>query len=172
MSGFLAGVPQRVRFLLRMLVFASLVIFLCILDILHGLILTLLTFKTTHMKLSSIWGRVLALGMKVFTGTEIVCEGQEHLEKDQSCILVSNHQSSLDLLVMMAIWPQNTVAVAKQSIVFMPVFGIAAYLNGTILINRKDSAGAKQQLNGVFREMVKRKVRTCFLPTPGLNSSV
>ncbi|XP_065192006.1 1-acyl-sn-glycerol-3-phosphate acyltransferase alpha-like [Sycon ciliatum] len=164
MAGFLAGVLQRVRFLLRLLVFALLVMFLCSVNIVHGFILTLITFKTNHMNLSSIYGRVLALGMKVFTSTEVIVEGLEHLEKEHSCIFVSNHQSSLDLLAMMAVWPQNTVAVAKQSVVFMPVFGIAAYLNGTILINRKNSSGAKQQLNAVFQGMVQRKGRIWFFP--------
>ncbi|WP_407810170.1 1-acyl-sn-glycerol-3-phosphate acyltransferase, partial [Staphylococcus aureus] len=38
-------------------------------------------------------------------GLRWIVRGREHLEKDQACIIVCNHQSSIDILGMFDIWP-------------------------------------------------------------------
>lgn len=151
---------QIIPFFVRVLIFALFTIVLATCDIIHGLILTVLTGRSKHLNNTRLWGKIMAYFMSVLIRTDVVvCEGQEHLDKDVSCVFVSNHQSSLDLLAMLSMWPRNTAAVAKRAVLFMPVFGLAAYFNGTILINRKDGAGARQQLNDVFKKMLERKVR-------------
>ncbi|VEN44522.1 unnamed protein product [Callosobruchus maculatus] len=34
-------------------------------------------------------------------GIKWILRGKEHLEKDQACIIISNHQSSIDILVLL-----------------------------------------------------------------------
>ena len=159
----LSKILQTVRFVLRVVFFALLIITLASCDIIRGLFLYAFTGKKAHPNNTRYWGQIMARCMAVCSGTHVVVsEGQEYLDEDISCIFISNHQSSLDLVAMFAIWPKNTCAVAKRSVIFMPVFGLASYLNGTIFINRSDREGAKQQLNERFKEMLPTRVSDIF----------
>ncbi|PSN36827.1 hypothetical protein C0J52_25020 [Blattella germanica] len=62
--------------------------------------------------------------------------GQEYLEKEQACIIVANHQSSLDILGMFDIWPimDKCTVVAKKELFYAWPFGLAAWLCGNIII--------------------------------------
>lgn len=75
--------------------------------------------------------------------------GREHLEKDQACIIVANHQSSLDVLGMFDIWPvmDKCTVVAKRELFYAWPFGLAAWLCGLIFIDRMNSDKAKNTLN-------------------------
>jgi 1-acyl-sn-glycerol-3-phosphate acyltransferase len=80
---------------------------------------------------------------------KIEAEGLENLPKDRDdlCIYISNHQSSLDFAFYYALPHshfQGLCAVAKSSIQFMPGFGAMTVLCGGIMISRKK--GSMQQL--------------------------
>lgn len=75
--------------------------------------------------------------------------GREHLEKEQACIIVANHQSSIDLLGMFDIWPimDKCTVVAKKEIFYAWPFGLAAWLCGLIFIDRMNSEKARCKIN-------------------------
>jgi 1-acyl-sn-glycerol-3-phosphate acyltransferase len=80
---------------------------------------------------------------------KVEAEGLENLPKnrDDLCIYISNHQSSLDFAFYYALPHshfQGLCAVAKSSIQFMPGFGAMTVLCGGIMISRKK--GSMQQL--------------------------
>ena len=49
----------------------------------------------------------------------------ELLQREESCVIVANHQSSIDLLGMFVIWSQlrRVAALAKQSLMYYGSFG-------------------------------------------------
>ncbi|CAG5095080.1 Similar to Agpat1: 1-acyl-sn-glycerol-3-phosphate acyltransferase alpha (Mus musculus) [Cotesia congregata] len=55
---------------------------------------------------------------------------RENLEKEQACIVVANHQSSLDILGMFEMWPvmDKCTVVAKKELFYAWPFGLAAWL--------------------------------------------
>jgi len=55
-------------------------------------------------------------------GVKIDLKGAGHLEH-RPCIYMVNHQSTLDVLCVSSIIPDHTVAVAKRSLFYIPVFG-------------------------------------------------
>ncbi|XP_048245473.1 1-acyl-sn-glycerol-3-phosphate acyltransferase alpha-like [Haliotis rufescens] len=73
--------------------------------------------------------------------TEVIDE--ENLRSDEPYILVSNHQSSLDLMGMAVIKPPNCTCLAKKEIKYAAgPFGLAIWLSGGIFIDRLDKEKA------------------------------
>jgi lysophosphatidate acyltransferase len=77
----------------------------------------------------------------------------EILQKDEGCVIVSNHKSSFDILGFFWIWRYfyRMAAIAKKEIFYVWPFGFAAYLAGVVYIDRADSKKAKQQLEETSR---------------------
>ena len=86
--------------------------------------------------------------------------GREHLEKNRACIIVVNHQSSLDVLGMFDLWPvmDKCTAVAKKEIFYAWPVGLAAWLCGLIFIDRMNSEKARSALNTATKEIKDKKV--------------
>ncbi|XP_019877825.1 1-acyl-sn-glycerol-3-phosphate acyltransferase alpha [Aethina tumida] len=82
-------------------------------------------------------------------GIRWILKGQENLEKDQSCVIVANHQSSLDILGMFELWPHmnKCTVIAKRELFYMWPFGLAAWLCGLIFIPRVQKDKAKSVMN-------------------------
>jgi 1-acyl-sn-glycerol-3-phosphate acyltransferase len=63
-------------------------------------------------------------------------DGLEHLAGLDSFILVSNHQSLLDILAILHLIPRETRFLAKREIMKAPLFGYAMAHSGNIVIDR------------------------------------
>lgn len=87
--------------------------------------------------------------------------GREHLEKNRACIIVANHQSSLDILGMFDLWPvmDKCTVVAKKEIFYAWPVGLAAWLCGLIFIDRMNSEKARSALNTATKEITDKKVK-------------
>lgn len=88
--------------------------------------------------------------------------GREHLEKDRACIIVANHQSSLDILGMFDLWPvmDKCTVIAKKEIFYAWPVGLGAWLCGLIFIDRMNSAKARAVLNSATKEIRDKKVKS------------
>lgn len=86
--------------------------------------------------------------------------GREHLEKERACIIVANHQSSVDILGMFDLWPvmDKCTAVAKKEIFYAWPVGLAAWLCGLIYIDRMNSDKARSVINNAAEEIKEKKV--------------
>lgn len=84
-----------------------------------------------------------------FMGVRWELRGREHLEQDRACIIVANHQSSLDIMGMFQIWPvmEKCTVVGKKEIFYAWPFGLAAWLCGLIFIDRMNSEKARSVIN-------------------------
>ncbi|EGI62764.1 PREDICTED: 1-acyl-sn-glycerol-3-phosphate acyltransferase alpha [Acromyrmex echinatior] len=92
--------------------------------------------------------------------------GREHLEKNRACIIVANHQSSLDILGMFDLWPvmDKCTAVAKKEIFYAWPVGLAAWLCGLIFIDRMNSEKARSALNTATKEIKDKKIKLWIFP--------
>ncbi|KAG1450269.1 hypothetical protein G6F46_010497 [Rhizopus delemar] len=59
----------------------------------------------------------------LFCGIQVVPEGIEHLNVQGPAILVCNHQSSLDIMLMGKVYPKNTTIIAKKELKYYPFLG-------------------------------------------------
>ncbi|KAI4501182.1 hypothetical protein M0802_003555 [Mischocyttarus mexicanus] len=92
--------------------------------------------------------------------------GREHLNQDVACVIVANHQSSLDLLGMFHIWPimGRCTAIAKKEIFYAWPFGLAAWLSGLIFIDRLNSEKARSVINTASKQSKDKKFKLWIFP--------
>lgn len=76
-------------------------------------------------------------------GVEWVLDGVDRLKVDSGAIIVLNHQSAIDLLALMELWPvlKKAAPVAKKSLLYCGPFGLVAWLVGCIFIDRGSVSG-------------------------------
>ncbi|RMC10922.1 hypothetical protein DUI87_12635 [Hirundo rustica rustica] len=102
--------------------------------------------------------RTLTRPLKHIFGIHIVVKGKENLRTKKPFVLVLNHQTSLDILVMMEILPKRCVPIAKKEILYMGTFGLACWLAGVIFIDRKRSEKSIATLTEVAHSLHKDNV--------------
>lgn len=82
-----------------------------------------------------------------------VIEGSEHLTSDRPCVFAFNHQSKLDLPVMIHLVQREATGVAKKEIRSLPVFGQILDAAGLVFIDRADAGKAIDQLEPAVRKL-------------------
>ncbi|XP_035305238.1 1-acyl-sn-glycerol-3-phosphate acyltransferase alpha-like [Cricetulus griseus] len=79
--------------------------------------------------------RLLLLHIKYLYGIRVEVRGAQHFPPTQPYVVVSNHQSSLDLLGMMEVLPDRCVPIAKRELLWAVSAGLACWLAGVIFID-------------------------------------
>jgi 1-acyl-sn-glycerol-3-phosphate acyltransferase len=113
-------------------------------------------------KMARIWARTILFGM----GFYYTIQREQELESNKSYMLVSNHRSMVDIMLMLAIIKQPFVFVGKQELAKIPLFGFF-YKRTCILVDRK-SAKSK---HSVFERAQKRILQgnsICIFPEGGV----
>ncbi|XP_054143396.1 1-acyl-sn-glycerol-3-phosphate acyltransferase alpha-like [Melozone crissalis] len=108
--------------------------------------------------------RILTMPLKYIFGIQIVVKGKENLRTKKPFVLVLNHQTSLDILVMMEILPRRCVPIAKKEILYMGTFGLACWLSGVIFIDRKRREESIGTLTEVAHSLHKDNLRVLIFP--------
>ncbi|XP_015181376.1 PREDICTED: 1-acyl-sn-glycerol-3-phosphate acyltransferase alpha [Polistes dominula] len=104
--------------------------------------------------------------INILLGLRWELRGKEHLNQDVACIIVANHQSSLDLLGMFDIWPimDRCTAIAKKEIFYFWPFGFAAWLCGLIFIDRLNSDKARSVINTASEQSKDKQFKLWIFP--------
>ena len=79
-------------------------------------------------------------------GVRVVAEGLEHVDRTQPYVVMSNHQSVLDIGALVSTLPINWRFVAKRELTWVPFFGWALGLSDQIVIDRADRAKSVRSL--------------------------
>jgi len=89
----------------------------------------------------------------------------ERLEVPSAAVLLLNHQSQIDLMALMEIWPilGNAAPIAKKSLLYMGPFGLACWLVGCVFINR-DSRSSRGDMNKFGAEAKKNGTKLMVFP--------
>ncbi|KAG7209176.1 hypothetical protein KM043_015313 [Ampulex compressa] len=92
--------------------------------------------------------------------------GKENIVKNSGCVVLINHQSALDLCVLGELWPvlENCKVIAKKEILYLGPFGLAAWLWGTIFINRRKGEEAHDTLNATAIAIQQLKAKLLLFP--------
>ncbi|XP_053871153.1 1-acyl-sn-glycerol-3-phosphate acyltransferase alpha [Malaclemys terrapin pileata] len=102
--------------------------------------------------------------VKYLYGIRIEVRGLEHFNLPEPYVVVSNHQSSLDLLGMMEVLPDRCVPIAKKELMYMGTVGLACWLGGIIFINRKKTDDAIGVMSETAQTMLRDNVRVWVFP--------
>ncbi|XP_037982219.1 1-acyl-sn-glycerol-3-phosphate acyltransferase alpha-like [Motacilla alba alba] len=115
--------------------------------------------------------RGLMQHVKRLYGIRMVVRGAQHFPPRQPYVVVSNHQSSLDLLGMMEVLPDRCVPIAKRELLYMGAVGVVCWLGGIIFIDRKRTHDAISVMAEAAHTMLSQDVRVWVFPEGTRNHS-
>ncbi|KAJ2452500.1 1-acylglycerol-3-phosphate O-acyltransferase [Coemansia sp. RSA 2336] len=84
---------------------------------------------------------------RVVLGIRVEIEGEDIIQSARPCVLVGNHQTMLDLIMLGRVFQMQTVILAKRSISYYPFVGWFMRLADDIFISR----GSKQSASDMFK---------------------
>ena len=114
-------------------------------------------------------GRIWSRSLLAAAGARVTYHGLEHVDHDNPCIFIANHQSMVDIWVLFDFIPPSTRFVAKRELFKIPVFGWALSAAGCISIDRANRANAIRSLS-IAAERI-RSGRSVILFPEGTRSS-
>ncbi|GAB1866424.1 1-acyl-sn-glycerol-3-phosphate acyltransferase [Camponotus japonicus] len=156
---FLYETSRTFRYYFKFLVYYGLVMVNAI------LLMPFISLRPGNVK-NFLWASTLCQPISTLLGLRWELRGREHLEKDRACIIVANHQSSLDVQGMFHLWPvmDKCTAVAKKEIFYAWPVGLGAWLSGLIFIDRMNSEKARSVLNSATKELKAKKMKLWIFP--------
>jgi len=86
-------------------------------------------------RISKFWAKMITVVLPFW---EIHAEGFERIEKNKTYVVISNHQSLLDILLCLAKLPFHFKFIAKRELFWIPFFGWHLWLARYISLNRGD----------------------------------
>lgn len=97
--------------------------------------------------ISHVYSRMWAKGIyAMFPLWKVKITGLENIEKGKSYIVLSNHQSMLDI-PLLYVMPFNFKWVSKREVYKIPFFGWVLWMHGDVAIDRGGAASAKRMMN-------------------------
>ncbi|XP_012500101.1 PREDICTED: 1-acyl-sn-glycerol-3-phosphate acyltransferase beta [Propithecus coquereli] len=97
-------------------------------------------------------------------GLRFEVKGRQKLEVDRPCVIVSNHQSILDMMGLMEVLPKRCVQIAKRELLFLGPVGLVMYLGGVYFINRQRSSTAMTVMADLGEHMIRENLKVWIYP--------
>ncbi|KAF8975366.1 1-acylglycerol-3-phosphate O-acyltransferase [Entomortierella lignicola] len=89
--------------------------------------------------------------------------GKENLD-NYPAIVVCNHQSSMDMMVLGKVFPKHCVVMAKKELLYFPFLGIFMKLSNAIFIDRKNHKKAIESSSQAVADMKKHNSGIWIFP--------
>jgi 1-acyl-sn-glycerol-3-phosphate acyltransferase len=96
-------------------------------------------------------------------GISVEADGLENVDPRRPFVLMSNHQSVLDVGALVLTLPVSWRFVAKRELAWIPLFGWAIWLGGHVVINRGRNERAVASLHRAA-ERIRRGVNVIIFP--------
>ncbi|EEB14300.1 1-acyl-sn-glycerol-3-phosphate acyltransferase alpha, putative [Pediculus humanus corporis] len=127
--------------------------------------LPIMFFRPRNWKNALIPAAGLRLIKRLF-GFKWKIKGHENIVQDSGAVVLINHQSIIDLIVLAELWPimDHCTVISKKEIFYLGPFGLASYLWGTIFIDRLNPDKAKDTINKTGKIVQMRKAKLCMFP--------
>ncbi len=108
------------------------------------------------------WAKFILFGM----GFRVKVDAEEIPQKHKSYMLVANHASMLDIMLMLAINKQPFVFIGKKELSKIPIFGFF-YRRTCILVDRNSQHSRKEAFNEAQRRLSQEN-SVCIFPEGGV----
>ena len=107
---------------------------------------------------SKIWMRIFFF----LTGCRLKIVGKKNFEKGKNYIVISNHNSLMDVPLTTPFIPGPNKTIAKSEMAKVPLFGLI-YKRGSILVDRS-SKNSRQQSFKSMRNVLNMGIHMCIYP--------
>jgi len=125
-----------------------------------AILVSMFDFKGRMMHIIS---KIFSKGVLLIAGVKLEINGRELLDRKESYIFISNHQSYFDIPVLMQAVPNNLRFVYRKSLSRIPIFGWGMYLSGYIPINRDNAREALKSLK-IAAQKIKKGISVVVFP--------
>lgn len=112
--------------------------------------------------------RCFYYSMALFFGIDVKVENEHYLQ-NLPCIIISNHQSALDIFMLGRLFPRGCSVTAKKSLKYVPFLGWFMALSGTLFLERTNRAKSVETLNRGLKK-IKEKKRAIWVFPEGTRS--
>lgn len=109
-------------------------------------------------QLSRAWMRIFFF----FSGIRIRIKGKQHFKKGETYVVVSNHNSLMDVPMTTPFLPGANKTIAKVEMARIPVFGMI-YKRGSVLVDRKSEESRKNSFL-LMKEVLNTGLHMCIYP--------
>jgi len=123
-------------------------------------------FYPQYFVCARIWATIILYGM----GFWVMVDAVQIPEKHKSYMLVANHTSMLDIMLMLVVIKQPFVFIGKKELSRIPVFGFF-YKRTCILVDRKNQQSRKAAFLEAQRRL-KQENSVCIFPEGGVPDDV
>ncbi|WP_121337177.1 1-acyl-sn-glycerol-3-phosphate acyltransferase [Flavobacterium sp. 123] len=113
-------------------------------------------------KMARLWAKFILFGM----GFYYKVEKSEELDSNKSYMIVANHTSMADIMLMLAVIKNPFVFVGKKELSKIPLFGFF-YKRTCILVDRSCSKSRMEVFNSAEKR-IKRGLSVCIFPEGGV----
>ena len=114
-------------------------------------------------KMARIWARIILFGM----GFYYKIEREQDFEANKSYMLIANHTSMVDIMLMLVTVKKPFVFVGKKELVKIPIFGFF-YKRTCILVDRKNSR-SKHKVFELAQKRIDQGLSICIFPEGGVS---
>lgn len=128
------------------------------------LILSILSEKTypQFFVIARIWAKIILLGM----GFYYKIEREQKIERGKSYMLVANHTSMTDIMLMLVVSKNPFVFVGKKELAKIPIFGFF-YKRTSILVDRNNPK-SRQEVFTRAQQRLNDGLSICIFPEGGV----
>ncbi|KAK9511571.1 hypothetical protein O3M35_000203 [Rhynocoris fuscipes] len=99
-------------------------------------------------------------------GLKWVIRGHKNIVQDVGTVVVANHQSCLDVIVISELWPvlHGLTVIGKREVFYLWPFGLVCWLCGVIFIDRKNSKDAQNRINKAAQSLNTKRTKIFICP--------
>ncbi len=115
--------------------------------------------------MGSVWGDLAASA----AGIDLRVEGQEHLWSHRPAVFIFNHQSGLELVLLLKLLRRDFTGIAKQELRHNPIFGPLFTAAGAVFVDRSNTAKAIEALGPAVEAL--RHGRSLIIAPEGTRST-
>jgi len=115
--------------------------------------------------MGSVWGDLAASA----AGIDLRVEGREHLWSRRPAVFIFNHQSGLELVLLLKLLRRDFTGIAKQELRHNPIFGPLFSAAGVVFIDRSNTAKAVHALEPALEAL--RQGRSLIIAPEGTRST-
>ncbi|KAL8998674.1 MAG: hypothetical protein Q9169_002335 [Polycauliona sp. 2 TL-2023] len=134
----------------------------------YGVLISLaLRIARNHRLAQHLTARAFATTMHYTTGVSFFItpsSSERYLEDSRPAVIIGNHQSELDVLLLGRIFPRYCSVTAKSSLKKVPFLGWFMALSGTVFIDRGNSKSAREAFAGAAAEMLEHRQSVFIFP--------
>ena len=94
-------------------------------------------------------------------------ENAKVLDREGPCVIVANHQSSIDFIGMMKLWPEHIrycTILAKKELFWALPFGLTAWLAGVEYVDRKNRERSRETMQLLTKKVQDKSLRIWIFP--------